>query len=73
MYEIYTKKSCGFCIRAKDLLNLLGEDFTEINIEEEGNIEKLTERLGARPRTVPQIFHEGKLVGGYTELTSYVK
>lgn len=73
MYTIYSKSSCVYCKRAKDLLDLLGEDFTEVNIEEGENRALLNERLGYEARTVPQIWHESNFVGGYTELSSYVK
>jgi len=73
MYTIYTKPSCGYCKRAKDLLDLLGEDYTEFNIESDEYRAEMNERLGYEARTVPQIFFETTHVGGYTELTSYVK
>lgn len=73
MYEIYTKPTCVFCTRAKDLLSLLGEDYTEYNIENSELFEQLIQKLGYRPKTVPQIFHDGKLIGGYTELVEFTK
>ncbi len=72
-YTVYSKQSCVFCKRAKDLLDLLGEDFTEIDITEGDNRTQLNERLGYEARTVPQIWHGDTYVGGFTELSTYVK
>ena len=35
MFTIYTKPDCNYCVRAKDLLNMKGEPFFEINISED--------------------------------------
>ena len=34
MFTIYTKPDCNFCVKAKDLLNLKGEPFLEIDVSE---------------------------------------
>ena len=61
--EIYTKASCGFCRRAKMLLDMKKADYVETAIE--GNAAKRGEmiaRTGGR-MTVPQIFIDGQYVG----------
>jgi glutaredoxin 3 len=66
--DIYTSRSCPYCIRAKDLLNEKGVRFRELLVD--GNPEYISEavrRSGGR-RTVPQIFIENYHVGGYDEL-----
>ena len=72
-YTIYTKNSCVFCKRAKDLLDILGEDYQEYNIEEGELRESMNTKLGYEARTVPQIWHGETHVGGFTELSGYVK
>lgn len=72
-YTIYSKPSCPFCVRAKQLLDILGEEYTEINITEGDNRQALNEHLGYEARTVPQIWHESKHIGGYTDLVEYTK
>ena len=64
---IYTKESCPYCVRAKQLLQQKGVKFEEHNLE--GKPEEL-EALKARTkwRTVPQIFINDQLIGGFTEL-----
>ena len=66
--EIYTWQFCPFCIRAKALLKEKGVKFIEYSID--GNQEarmKMSERAGGL-RTVPQIFINGKSIGGCDEL-----
>lgn len=74
--EIYTKDNCTYCIQAKKLIESKGWSYTENYIDDSTRdllIEELTTRIGATPRTVPQIFIDDQLVGGYTELVKWVK
>ena len=67
MYEIYTTQYCGWCQRAKALLRQRSQDFREIDVTDDGALQKeMVERTGKK--TVPQIFHAGDYVGGYDEL-----
>lgn len=66
---MYTKTVCPYCIRAKNILKLKGfSEIIEYNLETNPELRKeLLERtLGAK--TVPQIFIQGKLIGGCQEL-----
>lgn len=72
-YTVYSKQDCIFCKRAKDLLDLMGEEYTTIDITEGDNRTQLNERLGYEARTVPQIWDGETFVGGYTELVAYTK
>ncbi|MEM1089946.1 MAG: glutaredoxin 3 [Pseudomonadota bacterium] len=66
--EIYSKGWCPFCQRAKALLERIGLEYTEYNVEaEEGRLEEMLQRADGR-RTVPQIFLDDRGIGGYTEL-----
>ena len=68
MVEIYTKVTCGFCVRAKALLAHKDVAFTEIKID--GNAQ-LREEMIARSNgsfTVPQIFINQQHVGGCDDL-----
>ena len=66
--EIYTKLYCGYCYRAKRLLGQKGVDFVEYDVTM-GGPEK-EEMLQRKPdaRTVPQIFIDGKSIGGSDDL-----
>ena len=64
---VWSKYNCPFCDQAKSLLTLKGIEFEERKIGDGYTREDLLEAVpGAR--TVPQIFLDGELVGGFTEL-----
>ncbi len=65
--EVYTTSSCPFCDAAKRLLNSKGLAFTEISVNDPEQKAELKNRTGWR--TVPQIFIDGKMIGGYQELS----
>ena len=66
--EIYTWKFCPFCIRAKALLKEKGVKFTEYPIDGDNNARaKMSERAGGLS-TLPQIFINGKSIGGCDDL-----
>jgi glutaredoxin 3 len=66
--ELYTTSSCPFCVRAKSLLKSKGVPFVEIDVTEDAELrQKMVELSGGR-RTVPEIFINDKIVGGYEEL-----
>tara|TARA_B100000579_G_scaffold26833_1_gene18864 strand:+ start:70 stop:366 length:297 start_codon:yes stop_codon:yes gene_type:complete len=66
--EIYTWKFCPFCIRAKALLNKKGVKFKEYSIDGDNEARtKMSQRAGGLT-TVPQIFINGKSIGGCDEL-----
>lgn len=61
--EIYTKATCPYCHRAKALITRKGVPFQEIPID--GDVDLREEMIKRRGRTtVPQIFIDGKHVGG---------
>lgn len=65
--KIYTWTVCPYCVRAKNLLNSKGIVFEEINLDgRDQELEELRKRTGMR--TIPQIFINDQLIGGYTEL-----
>ena len=66
--EVYTASYCPYCIRAKSLLKRKGVSFDEIDVSGDPALrEKMIELSGGR-RTVPEIFINGRIVGGYDEL-----
>lgn len=66
--EIYTTPTCPYCIAAKALLTKKGAVFTEINVagDPEGR-RAMSARAGGRT-TVPQIFIDGRHIGGSDDL-----
>lgn len=66
--EIYTKMTCGFCVRAKRLFELKKVDYEEYSVDLGGKKKaEMVERSGGRV-TVPQIFINGRHVGGCDDL-----
>lgn len=66
--EIYTSPFCGFCHRAKQLLNKKGAPFVEIDVfATPGARDEMMGRSEGR-HTVPQIFIDGKGIGGCDDL-----
>ena len=66
--EIYTKPTCGFCHMAKRLLNTKDISFAEVNISAEPNRRAEMIQRANGSSTVPQIFVDGKHVGGCDDL-----
>lgn len=68
--EIYTKSSCGFCVRAKRMLEMKKIEYREIAIDRGGAPrEEMLQRANGRS-TVPQIFIGGHHIGGCDDLMS---
>ena len=65
--ELYTTKWCGYCVRAKTLLDGKGLEYDEIHLDDDpGFRQRLFDLTGGW--TVPQILVDGRPIGGYTEL-----
>jgi glutaredoxin 3 len=65
--QIYTTRWCGYCVRAKTLLESRGVAFEEIALDEDAGFrQRLLDLTGGW--TVPQILVDGTPIGGYTEL-----
>ena len=69
-FLIFTKYRCSYCDRAKTLIEQKGYEYESINIEDDNNIDILLEK-NKYARTMPQIFINDKLIGGYTDLIKY--
>ncbi len=66
--EVYTTQFCPYCVWAKSLLKQKGVAFEEIDVSDDPELrEKMIDRAGGR-RTVPEIFINGRIIGGYDEL-----
>jgi glutaredoxin 3 len=64
---MYTTSWCGYCVRAKMLLDSLGLAYEEINLDDDPHFrQRLLDLTGGW--TVPQILIDGIPIGGYVEL-----
>jgi glutaredoxin 3 len=65
--RVYSTRWCGYCVRAKALLESRGIEYEEISLDDDPAFrQKLFDLTGGW--TVPQILIDGKPIGGYTEL-----
>lgn len=70
LVEIYTKFGCGYCYRAKQLLESKGVEYREYDITMGGPDKAEMLRRVPEARTVPQIFIDDIPVGGSDELAA---
>ena len=68
---VWSKDHCPFCEQAKSLLKLKGIEFEEKKIGHGYTREQLLEAV-PDARTVPQIFLDDELIGGFTELKKHL-
>jgi glutaredoxin 3 len=67
---VYTTQFCGYCRAAKQLLHSKGLAFEEIPVDWDSELrQEMMQRAGGR-HTVPQIFVDGRHIGGYQELAA---
>lgn len=67
---MYSTTWCGYCQRARGLLQRKGVDIREIKVDEDpSQREVMVQKSGGR-RTVPQIFIGERHVGGYDDLAA---
>ncbi len=64
---VWSKYHCPYCDQAKALLTQKGIEFEEKKIGDGYSKEELLEAV-PNARTVPQIFLDGELIGGFNEL-----
>ena len=67
MLDVYTRPTCIWCIRAKELLNSKGIPFKNLDI----NDDELREELKVKApgiKTIPQIFIGDHYIGGNDQL-----
>jgi glutaredoxin 3 len=67
LIQMYTTRWCGYCVRAKALLESREIEFEEISLDDDPVFrQRLLDLTGGW--TVPQIVIDGRPIGGYTEL-----
>jgi glutaredoxin 3 len=65
--QMYSTEWCGYCVRAKTLLESHGIPYEEISLDDDPDFRRRLMKLTGG-WTVPQILIGGRPIGGYTEL-----
>ena len=68
---IFTREGCSFCAKAKALLKELGCDYAEVPLDHRVRTKVIGAVTGKG--TVPQVFVNGRYIGGYEELRAWAK
>jgi glutaredoxin 3 len=66
--EIYVKMGCPYCIRALRLLDSKGVEYEKIAVDFGGENKALMVQRANGRTTVPQIFIDGRHIGGCDDL-----
>ena len=69
---VWSKDGCSHCVQAKALLDSRGIEYEERNIMHDWTREQLLEAV-PNARTLPQIFVDEQLIGGFTELRKHLQ
>lgn len=68
--EIYSSGMCPYCVAAKNLLTARKLAWEEYRIDRDPARQAEMLRRSSQRRSVPQIFIDGRHVGGYDELVA---
>jgi len=68
---VWSKDQCPYCDQAKALLKSRNIEFEERNVSRDWTREQLLEAV-PNARSVPQIFLDEELVGGFNELRKHL-
>ena len=68
---VWSKDQCGYCVMAKNLLKNEGVEYEERNISQGPWTREQLLAAVPNARTLPQIFLDGNLIGGYEQLKKY--
>jgi glutaredoxin 3 len=70
--ELFTRPGCGYCVAAKQLLVRKNIKYVERDITNRADWDEIKSRVPGF-RTVPQIFLDGRHIGGFDDLSRYFR
>ena len=70
--EIYSKSNCSYCVMAINFFDSKGISYEVYSADDQNVFKEMLER-NPSARTVPQIFIDDQLIGGYTDLIEKYK
>ena len=65
--EIYSKSNCSYCVMAMNFFDSKNMEYQVYSADDPKIFSEMMER-NPQARTVPQIFIDDQLIGGYTDL-----
>ena len=68
---VWSKDQCPYCVMAKDLLRTQGIEYVERNISQGAWTKEQLMEAVPHARTLPQVFIDQQLIGGYDQLKKY--
>lgn len=72
MFEIYSKPDCVYCTKIKDIFSFHNVSYEEKSLADGHTKEEIQERVPEKKiNTVPQVFLDGKHLGGYIDVLEY--
>ena len=72
-YLLYSKLNCPSCEQAKDLVKSKGLEYTYMTLDVHFTLQELFAVCDKPPRSFPQVFVDGKLLGGLKELREHLE
>ena len=71
LYTVYSKNNCSYCDRAIDLIEHQGFQVQIKKIDENNEYFQEMRNLAPSMRTMPVIFKNNTLIGGYSDLVNH--
>lgn len=68
MIKVYGTHECGYCKRAKELLDIYGVQYQYFTIGEDVPVSDVKALVPEDWRTVPIVLENDKFIGGFTNL-----
>lgn len=73
MITIYAKNGCGWCTKAKELVETLELKYEYLNVDEDFSYLMELSELNPNVKTLPQIWWDDRYIGGYTDLAQEIE
>ena len=70
--KIYSRKDCGFCVKAKDMLWAHSIEYEEIEVLTQEDFKNMQKECN-NSTSVPQIILDGIYIGGYNALVEHLE
>ena len=72
MIEIYGKKECNYCLKAKSYLDVRNLEYTYKELDTDFNREEMMDRFPTA-KSYPQVRINNKTIGTFDQMVSYIE